>query len=134
VTFASPADAQDAIDNMDLNELRGKVLRVNLARPSKMPVQGLGNKASASLPYLTVARFSISVQSGSPRNGLNNMRSLWLAAVVSSLRVHQATPQLTIGLCQVLLFEPRPWGNLPKLVQGKQMARAKKILPWKNEP
>ena len=47
VTFASPADAQDAIDNMDLNELRGKVLRVNLARPSKIPVQGLGNKASA---------------------------------------------------------------------------------------
>ncbi|KIP09588.1 hypothetical protein PHLGIDRAFT_116219 [Phlebiopsis gigantea 11061_1 CR5-6] len=45
VTFASPADAQDAIDNMDLNELRGKVLRVNLARPSKIPVQGLGNKA-----------------------------------------------------------------------------------------
>lgn len=45
VTFASPADAQDAIDNMDLNELHGKVLRVNLARPSKMPVQGLGNKA-----------------------------------------------------------------------------------------
>ena len=46
MTFASAADAQDAIDNMDLNELRGKVLRVNLARPSKMPVQGLGNKAS----------------------------------------------------------------------------------------
>lgn len=45
VTFASSADAQDAIDNMDLNELRGKVLRVNLARPSKIPVQGLGNKA-----------------------------------------------------------------------------------------
>ena len=31
---------------MDLNELRGKVLRVNLARPSKIPVQGMGNKAS----------------------------------------------------------------------------------------
>ncbi|KAI0797917.1 RNA-binding domain-containing protein [Abortiporus biennis] len=45
VTFASTADAQDAIDNMDLNELRGKVLRVNLARPMKTPVQGLGNKA-----------------------------------------------------------------------------------------
>ena len=47
MTFSSPADAQDAIDNMDLNELQGKVLRVNLARPSKIPVQGLGNKASA---------------------------------------------------------------------------------------
>jgi len=33
VTFSSSADAQDAIDNMDMNELRGKVLKVNLARP-----------------------------------------------------------------------------------------------------
>ena len=47
VTFSSPADAQDAFDNMDLNELRGKVLRVNLARPSKIPIQPQGNKASA---------------------------------------------------------------------------------------
>ena len=46
VTFSSPADAQDAIDNMDLNELRGKVLRVNLARPTKIPLQPQGNKAS----------------------------------------------------------------------------------------
>ncbi|KAF7793133.1 hypothetical protein EIP86_004242 [Pleurotus ostreatoroseus] len=45
VTFSSPADAQDAIDNMDLNELRGKVLRVNLARPTKIPLQPQGNKA-----------------------------------------------------------------------------------------
>ncbi|KAI0818764.1 hypothetical protein BC629DRAFT_1435593 [Irpex lacteus] len=45
VTFASSADAQDAIDNMDLNELRGKVIRVNIARPSKIPVQGMGNRA-----------------------------------------------------------------------------------------
>lgn len=46
VTFSSTADAQDAIDNMDLNELRGKVLRVNLARPTKIPLQPQGNKAS----------------------------------------------------------------------------------------
>ncbi|KAI0341552.1 RNA-binding domain-containing protein [Trametopsis cervina] len=45
VTFGSPADAQDAIDNMDLNELRGRVLRVNLARPSAIPAQGMGNRA-----------------------------------------------------------------------------------------
>jgi len=45
VTFSSPADAQDAIDNMELNELKGKVLRVNLARPMKAPTQGAGNKA-----------------------------------------------------------------------------------------
>ncbi|KAI0725132.1 RNA-binding domain-containing protein [Fomitopsis betulina] len=45
VSFASPADAQDAIDNMDLNELKGRVLKVNLARQVKAPVQGAGNRA-----------------------------------------------------------------------------------------
>ncbi|KAF9051628.1 hypothetical protein BJ165DRAFT_1401120 [Panaeolus papilionaceus] len=35
VTYSSSADAQDAIDNMDLNELKGRVLKVNLARPMK---------------------------------------------------------------------------------------------------
>lgn len=45
VTYSSPADAQDAIDNMDLNEMRGKVLKVNLARPMKGPVQPMGNRA-----------------------------------------------------------------------------------------
>ncbi|KAF7294916.1 RNA-binding domain-containing protein [Mycena indigotica] len=35
VTYSSAADAQDAIDNMDLNEFHGKVIKVNLARPSK---------------------------------------------------------------------------------------------------
>ncbi|KAI0780836.1 RNA-binding domain-containing protein [Trametes elegans] len=45
VTYSSPADAQDAIDNMDLNELNGRVLRVNLARPMKGPLQPQGNRA-----------------------------------------------------------------------------------------
>jgi len=45
VTFSSPEDAQDAIDNMDLNELQGRVLKVNLARHTKAPIQGLGNRA-----------------------------------------------------------------------------------------
>lgn len=49
VTYSSPADAQDAIDNMDLNEMRGKVLKVNLARPMKGPVQPMGNRAGAYL-------------------------------------------------------------------------------------
>ena len=44
---------------MDLNELQGKVLRVNLARPSKIPVQGLGNRASASpSPFAVVVPVS----------------------------------------------------------------------------
>ncbi|EMD38400.1 hypothetical protein CERSUDRAFT_113554 [Gelatoporia subvermispora B] len=45
VTYASSADAQDAIDNMDLNELNGRVLKVSIARPLKAPLQGLGNRA-----------------------------------------------------------------------------------------
>jgi len=44
VTYSSSADAQDAIDNMDMNEMQGKVLKVNLARPSKGPTPG-GNRA-----------------------------------------------------------------------------------------
>ncbi|KIM87119.1 hypothetical protein PILCRDRAFT_815579 [Piloderma croceum F 1598] len=45
VTYASSADAQDAIDNMDLNEMGGKVLKVNLARPMKGQLQVGGNRA-----------------------------------------------------------------------------------------
>jgi len=45
VTFGSPVDAQDAIDNMDMNELKGKVLKVNIARPMRGPVQPMGNRA-----------------------------------------------------------------------------------------
>jgi len=45
VTYGSSADAQDAIDNMDLNELRGKVIKVNLARPTKGPVEPGNSRA-----------------------------------------------------------------------------------------
>ncbi|EIN07342.1 RNA-binding domain-containing protein [Punctularia strigosozonata HHB-11173 SS5] len=45
VTYTSAEDAQDAIDNMDLNELRGRVLKVSLARPMKTPAQLGGNRA-----------------------------------------------------------------------------------------
>ncbi|KAG8772011.1 hypothetical protein FRC12_003297 [Ceratobasidium sp. 428] len=36
VTFSSPADAQDAIDNMDLNVIHGKVVKVNIAKAMKV--------------------------------------------------------------------------------------------------
>ncbi|EEB91921.1 hypothetical protein MPER_09646 [Moniliophthora perniciosa FA553] len=45
VTYSSAGDAQDAIDNMDLNELRGRVIKVNLAKPMKTPMQLGGNRA-----------------------------------------------------------------------------------------
>ncbi|KAJ7916597.1 RNA-binding domain-containing protein [Mycena leptocephala] len=48
VTYGSAADAQDAINNMDLNELHGRVIKVNLARPMKgLMQQPGGNRASA---------------------------------------------------------------------------------------
>ena len=47
VTYTAPGDAQDAIDNMDMNELRGRVLRVNLARRQKLTAAAAGNRASA---------------------------------------------------------------------------------------
>jgi peptidyl-prolyl isomerase E (cyclophilin E) len=49
VTYGSAADAQDAIDNMDLNEMKGRVLKVNLARPMKNPAQLGGNRAGMFL-------------------------------------------------------------------------------------
>jgi RNA recognition motif-containing protein len=49
VTFSSQEDAQDAIDNMDLNELQGRVLKVSLARPMKTPAQLGGNRAGMYL-------------------------------------------------------------------------------------
>jgi peptidyl-prolyl isomerase E (cyclophilin E) len=49
VTYGSSADAQDAIDNMDLNELQGRVIKVNLARAMKGgAVQPGGNRAGTS--------------------------------------------------------------------------------------
>ncbi|CAE6500391.1 unnamed protein product [Rhizoctonia solani] len=36
ITFSSPADAQDAIDNMDLNIVHDKVVKVNLAKAMKV--------------------------------------------------------------------------------------------------
>ncbi|KAF7976723.1 hypothetical protein HWV62_5903 [Athelia sp. TMB] len=45
VTYGSAADAQDAIDNMDMNEMSGRVLKVNLARPMKGQLQAGGNRA-----------------------------------------------------------------------------------------
>jgi peptidyl-prolyl isomerase E (cyclophilin E) len=49
VTFSSAEDAQDAIDNMDMNELSGRVLKVSLARPMKTPAQLGGNRAGTEI-------------------------------------------------------------------------------------
>lgn len=49
LTFTNPADAQDAIDNYDLNELpgyqgQGKFLKCNVAQPNKYGNEGQGDK------------------------------------------------------------------------------------------
>jgi len=48
VTFSSAGDAQDAIDNMDMNELRGRNMKVSIARPMKGVTPATGNRASES--------------------------------------------------------------------------------------
>ena len=44
VEFEVPADAQEAIDNMDQSELFGKVIKVAHAKPQKESNEGLGSK------------------------------------------------------------------------------------------
>lgn len=44
VEFESPRDAQEAIDNMDLSELFGRVIKVAAAKPQKNSNEGLGSK------------------------------------------------------------------------------------------
>ena len=86
VTYSSSADAQDAIDNMDLNELNGRVLRVNLARPMKGPTQAAGNRASMSCNRMRMhllRRYSYRfLQSGNLKNGFASTRSRWHRAEV----------------------------------------------------
>ena len=82
ITFTQALDAQDAIDNMDMNEFRGRVLKVNLAKPQKGPVQGAGNRASSSCkqsPFPAVT--DTLLQSGSPKNGSKATPNTPLTAV-----------------------------------------------------
>lgn len=71
VTFSSGSDAQDAIDNMDMNELRGRILKVSLARPMKGVTPSTGNRPSEwCTPACDVLLSSPSIiQSGNLRNG-----------------------------------------------------------------
>ena len=71
VTYGSSADAQDAIDNMDLNEILGRVIKVNLARPMKGPVQLGGNRAGGLFYFILLISCTPSLQYGSRRSGYN---------------------------------------------------------------
>lgn len=46
VEFGIPADAKEAIDNMDQSELFGRVLKVAVAKPQKESNEGLGSKTA----------------------------------------------------------------------------------------
>ena len=65
ITFQDPADAQDAIDNYDLNEMpgfagRGKFLKCSIAAPNKFGTEGQGDKFDrpGELFFLGGVRFS----------------------------------------------------------------------------
>lgn len=49
VSFATPGDAQDAIDNMDMNVFHGKVIKCSIATSTKMAAQPAGNRAGVYL-------------------------------------------------------------------------------------
>ncbi|SPO41199.1 related to ribonucleoprotein [Pseudozyma flocculosa] len=42
VVFSSPREVEDAVDNMHLNEILGRVVNVNIARPMKTSAGGRG--------------------------------------------------------------------------------------------
>jgi RNA recognition motif-containing protein len=46
VEFEDPADAKEAIDNMDQAELFGRVIKVSAAKPQKNANEGLGSKTA----------------------------------------------------------------------------------------
>ena len=72
---------------MDLNELRGKVIRVNLARPMKTPIQGMANNKASKLLASTLSMIfthsTCPIQYGNQKNGLSNMRNHLLKVEVS---------------------------------------------------
>lgn len=46
VEFEDPADAKEAIDNLDQAELFGRVIKVSAAKPQKNANEGLGSKTA----------------------------------------------------------------------------------------
>jgi RNA recognition motif-containing protein len=46
VEFEDPADAKEAIDNMDQAELFGRVIKVSAAKPQRNANEGLGSKTA----------------------------------------------------------------------------------------
>jgi RNA recognition motif-containing protein len=46
IEFEDPADAAEAVDNMDQSELFGRVIKVSAAKPQKNANEGLGSKTA----------------------------------------------------------------------------------------
>lgn len=46
IEFEIPADAKEAIENMDQSELFGRVIKVAAAKPQKESNEGLGSKTA----------------------------------------------------------------------------------------
>ena len=59
VEFESPADAREAIDNIDQSELFGRVIKVAHARPQKDVSEGLGSKTAVWEQEGYLAKYAI---------------------------------------------------------------------------
>lgn len=58
--FTSTEDALDAIDNMNFNELNGRILKVNMARPMKGQQAAGSNRAGeSSFPFPSLTGSSL---------------------------------------------------------------------------
>jgi hypothetical protein len=87
ISFSNALDAQDAIDNYDMNELpghegKGKYLKVNLARPDTKIAGSKGDQAgespSRAIPGVIkelTDRFATIIQYGPRKNGYRSMRN-----------------------------------------------------------
>jgi hypothetical protein len=72
----------DAVDNMDMNEYNGRVLKVNLAKSTKIVSQGRGDRASTSMLPPPSRRPTDAHQFGSQKSGSSSMRNHWMRVEV----------------------------------------------------
>uniref|UniRef100_V5EJR6 RRM domain-containing protein n=1 Tax=Kalmanozyma brasiliensis (strain GHG001) TaxID=1365824 RepID=V5EJR6_KALBG len=49
ITFSTPDDALDALDNMNLNAIEGRTIQVNLADPSKVKESSGGGRSGRAV-------------------------------------------------------------------------------------
>ena len=77
VEFESPADAKEAIENMDQSELFGRVIKVAQAKPQKDSNEGLGAKTAVWEQEGYLAKHAVREEDRMSRNdGAEGMESM----------------------------------------------------------